>query len=545
MMMISSASADGPGKDHAFDLIIRGATVYDGDSLRGMRADIAVEGDRIAAVGELGLADARRVIDGGGLVVTPGFIDAHTHSDFNQIVYRDLANKISQGVTTEITGNCGMSAAPVQGDHGKRMTAAWAREGVDISGQAGWQTFDEYGRTLTSLGMTGNVAPLVGHGNIRSAVMGFDARKATDAELERMKDLVRQSMDEGAFGVSFGLIYLPGIFADADELAAVCGEAGKQGGVCAFHMMNEGSRMLESLDKTLAIGRETNAAIQISHLKLAGPANWTKAGEAVEKIRAARGEGLEVMADLYPYEASFAELGVILPEDLYESSDRVKQFQDTAKRGDLVTRLKKYYKARNRDWSLIRIATVGHPAFEKFSGKTIEEAAREAGQEPEAFLVDLLGATSFQTSAFSFSQSEKVITRFLKEPFTLIGSDSIADGSSFPHPRAFGTFPRVFRVYVRERQTLPFGEAVRRMTSLPARHFGIRERGEIRPGFFADLVLLRPEAVSDRADYDEPSRLSEGIVWVFVNGQPVWAGSEATGLLPGRFLRRRGSGETF
>lgn len=522
-------------KSEKFDYLVRGAVIFDGDSFKPLSGDVGILDDKIAAVGKLDASDAVRVIEGRGLVLAPGFIDAHTHSDFNPLTYPSLPNKITQGVTTEIVGNCGMSAAPVLGEQGKHIREVWAREGVEIK-KPSWRTFGEYKKTLLRKGLQTNFSALVGHGNLRAAVMGYAPKPAGPTEILKMKALLRESMNEGAAGISFGLIYLPGLFAQKEELTELCREAARQGGVCAFHIRSEGSMLLESIQEAIEIARAAKARVQISHLKAGGRKNWDKISQAFELIEKARREGLQIEADAYPYTATSAELAIILPDAIYQREDRAELFSNPLKREGLLADLRKHYQDREMRWETIMIGAAAGKKYKKWEGKTIREISLERDEEPEKILVELLNGTRFQVSAFNFSQSEDVVAKVEAKPYVSVGSDSVADGSAKPHPRAFGTFARMFHVYVSENKILQTGELIRKMTSLPADHFRLKNRGRIKAGYFADLVLFDAGEMKDMANYKNSSALSEGVRWVFINGRPVVEDAKPLKNKPGRVL---------
>ncbi len=522
-------------QDKIYDVLIRGALIYDGESTKPFRGDVGILGEKIAGFGNLKAAKAAKMIDAEGLVLAPGFIDAHTHSDFNPLIYPKLFNKILQGVTSEVVGNCGMSAAPVLGGHREKIREIWAREGVKIP-EVNWKSFKEYRKALASEGLTTHFIGLIGHGNLRSAVMGNSPRPASRDETLRMKKMLNQSMSEGAAGVSFGLIYLPGIFAQKEELVELCREAGKRGGVCAFHMRSEGSRLIESIEEVILIGRAAKAPIQISHLKAGGKKNWPKIKEAFRLIEKARREGMRITADAYPYTATAAELGVILPDEIYQREDRKALFRDPAKRAKLLEELREYYQKKNMNWGTVMIASAGGKKYREYEGLTLKETARETGKEPVMLLIEMLADTNFEISSFGFSQSEEVVDRVMIQPYVGIGSDSVADGSRKPHPRAFGTFPKIFNRYYRTQKTLELGETIRKMTSLVADQFGIEGRGRIREGYFADLVLFDAAEMRDLSTYENPALLPRGVKWVFVNGTPEVKNGKPTGEKAARFL---------
>ncbi len=522
----------------AYDWMIVNALVYDGESARPVQTDVAVQDDRIAAVGKLSREDAEHVIDAEGLVLMPGLIDVHTHTDFNSWIYPSLANKLYQGVTTEIAGNCGMSAAPVEGEHKNRIRAVWAREGVALpSTDLPWSSFQEYRQFMEKTGLMTNLGVLVGHGNLRSAVMGFEDRPASAEEIKNMQAMLAKAMDEGALGISFGLVYLPGIFARDEELKALCGTAGERGGVCAFHMRSEGRGLVEAVKEAIGIGEASGARVEISHLKAAGPANWGRIEEVFRVIEAARARGVQVRADAYPYDASFAELGVVLPDELYKREDRDALFSDPAQRSVILKQLEAQNQKSPRDWSRVMVASVTAKEDESVQGKTVQQIAAERSQSPEEVLVDLLGRSHFEVSAFYFSQSPDVVDEVLAKDYVTLGSDSIADGIGHPHPRAFGTFPKALKSVVKESPEA-LSLWVRKTTAETADYFGLKNRGRIAPGNFADLVVFSPDKIRDLATYEEPSRLSQGAEWVFVNGELVVVSGTYKALKSGRILGR-------
>lgn len=520
-----------------FDYLIQNASIYESFTNEPTQVDVGLVGERIHSVGDLSDREAFETIDARGWVLSPGFIDAHTHSDFNAVVYPGLQNKITQGVTTEVMGNCGMSAAPIEGLYSNHVESVWAREGVTVPKPIEWQSFADYKKVLETQGMQSNAVGLVGHGNLRMAVMGVTPKKASQSEIEQMKEILAQAMEDGARGISFGLVYLPGIFSGEWELIELCREAAHYAGVCSFHMRSESSGLTEAVREVIEIGRKANAPIQISHLKVGGGRkNHPQLEEVFRLIEEARLSGQKVQADVYPYIAGFAELGVILPDELYSRSDRVQLFQDPTKRRELLDQLRAYYEQRQMKWGWIRIAATAYEAYWPYEGKSIKEIARAENIEPEKFLIQLLADTQFEISAYYFSQDQKIVNRVIAEPYVSIGSDSIADGSRRPHPRAYGTFPKVIRDQVRERKNITMGEALYKMSTLAAEHFKIPNRGHIKEGYIADLVLFDPERIRDKADYSEPKKFSEYIQWVFLGGKPVIKKGRSTQLMVGKFL---------
>jgi len=520
-----------------FDAIISGALIYDGVKNEPFRADIALKGDRIAAIGKFRPGDAVNWVDAGGLWAVPGFIDTHTHSDFNPLVYPGLPNKITQGITTEISGNCGMSAAPIKGSHGDRIQTLWAREGVRLPAHLPWQDVEGYAHALRNAGMITNMKLLAGHGNLRSAVAGFREGKLTQEELGHIKGLLREAMNQGAAGISFGLVYLPGIFADEKEITELCGIVREYDGVCSFHMRSEGSTLVESVEEAIRVGTKTGARIEISHLKAAGVKNWPKIEQVFRLIEDARRNGVRVSADAYPYTAGFAELGVVLPDALFIREDRTRLFTDPSGRQALIQELTAYYQSRPRDWSAVRVASVTAQEDKQFQGMSIADISQQTALPEPEVLVNLLARSQFEVSAFNFSQSAQVVGKVIDKPYVFAGSDSIADGIEVPHPRAYGTFPLLIRRALGE-QRENFGSFIKRLTSEPADFFALEGRGIIQEGYYADLVLFNPQTVADTATYDKPASLSRGIEWVFVNGGPAVQNGRYEGAKTGRFLTR-------
>lgn len=525
----------------AYDYIIKGAFVLDGESLIAKKQDIGISGSHISVLGEIAPIEGKEVIDAQGLIAAPGFIDIHTHSDFNPFVYPELGNKVLQGVTTEVVGNCGMSAAPFQGLHETEMAKVWSREGVEIPPTIAWNNFEDYADEAEFRGLDTNFLGLVGHGNLRSSVIGMKPRKLEPDEIPLVEKLLDEAMDQGAIGISFGLIYLPGIFASHEELVKLCRLAGEKGGICTFHIRSEGKELIEAIREAIEIGKEANAPVHISHLKAAGQKNWPQIDEALRLIEEARASGQRVTADVYPYTAGFAELAVALPHEIYEDPDRVARFQDPHQRKALISELEEYFQNNPASWDNIRVATVTQEKNFPFRGKTLSEAAKIRNKSPVETLVELLAGEDFKVSAFYFGQNEHVIDQILAKPYAAIGSDSIADGSAMPHPRAYGTFPRLLSRCTAKSNVASnpcWSRAVHQMSTLPAKILNLKLRGKIVPGYFADIVLFNPATVKDQADYEHPKTPPTGIEWVFVNGKPAVQKGKYQAVRAGLFLKR-------
>jgi N-acyl-D-aspartate/D-glutamate deacylase len=374
--------------------------------------------------------------------------------------------------------------------------------------------------------------------------MGTQPRKATAEEQAQMDAMTEDAMQEGAVGISFGLGYIPGTFADREEIAGICRVVARYQGVCAFHIRSESADLIESIREALEIGEKSGVKIQLSHLKAGGEKNWYKIDEVFGLIDDARERGVIVYADAYPYTASYAELGVHLPSRFYEREDRAAFFQDPANHPEIFKALHDYYGENTSKWRNTLIANIADESLKSLEGKTLEEIAELWQVEPEQALIDLLAKTSFEVSAFAFSQSPEVVGRVLEQPYVMVGSDSIADGTHYPHPRAFGSFPKYLSEYTQTESGLSLGEAIRRVTSLPAEQFGLGGRGRVAVGYHADLVIFDPEEIRDRATYQDPTALPAGVQWVFLDGQPVVQNGKLTGLKQGKVLLRERESQT-
>jgi N-acyl-D-amino-acid deacylase len=526
------------------DLIIRGGKVYDGEGDEAYYADIAVINDRIASVarpsGSLN-GQAGLVIGAEGLSVAPGFVDTHGHSEFTLYADGRAEGKLLQGITTEINGNCGLSAGPLYG-------AAFEHREADLS-EAGinerWNTLGEYLLLLENRGIAANFATLVGHGNVRASVIGFSERSPDTSEKGRMCMLVRNAIDDGAIGLSTGLIYPPGIYSDTEELIMLAGCCSDL--IYTSHMRSEGDELLEAIEEILMVGKVSGISVHISHLKTSGERNWHKAERAVFVIEKARSTGARVTCDRYPYTAASTDLDSILPAWTYAGGtwEELKRLCDTGMRRVIVRDILDAHPEGDY-WDRVVISSVQHEKNKWMEGKAISHIAEEVGKMPVDLLLDVLIEERLRTGAIFHSMSEENLERFLSLPYMMIGSDSASrslDGPTRkgkPHPRGFGSFPRFLGRYAGEGKNISLGEAVRRVTSLPAETFGIRNRGLIKDGFFADLVVFDEERIIDRATFDEPFQGPEGIHFVIVNGRPaVWEGA-ATGVKAGKVVRNGG-----
>ena len=526
------------------DLLFAGGRVVDGTGAPWSRADVCVVGDRIAAVGSLQGIPASRRIDAAGLVVAPGFIDMLGQSEYNVLVDPRAASKITQGITTELTGE-GSSIAPVNA----RMIAAdrdvWAHYGVTPD----WTDLDGYFRAFERARPTINLGTFVGAGGVRDLVIGKDDRPASADELKAMEAAVARAMEQGAFGLSSSLMYVPDRFASTDELISLAKVAARYGGSYITHQRSEEDAIDASLDEVFRIAREARLPAQIYHLKTSGKKNWGRMPHVLKRIEEARESGLDVSADMYPYPASSNALDASLPLWVREGGHEklLARLQDPATRA----KAKKSFLEENPDWpdgggSRIMVVSVLDPALKKYEGRTLEEIGRAEGKDPFDVMVDVVVADKANTGKITFSMSEDDVRTALKHPLVSLGTDSGAratDGiyaQEKSHPRAWGSASRILGRYVREEKLLPLEEAVRKLTSLPASRMGLADRGILRPGMMADLVAFDPATVKDRSTFADPFHYSEGIPYVAVNGRLVVDGGRLTGERPGRVLRGPG-----
>ncbi|MCL4424581.1 MAG: D-aminoacylase [Firmicutes bacterium] len=523
-----------------FDLLIKGGRLVDGTGNPWVTGDLGIKAGRIAALGRLEKAPAARVIDASELVVSPGFIDIHSHSDTELLVNPRAESKIRQGVTTEVTGNCGFSLAPLGPEGLERVRAELEGYGLELT----WETMGGYLAALEQRGIALNVAALLGHGTVRRSVMGYERRRPTTVERQRMQEMVAQAMAEGAFGISTGLIYPPGSFSETEELVELSRVVAEKGGFYASHLRDEGDRLLEAVTEALEIGRRAGIPVELSHHKAVGQANWGKVKDSLRMIDEARAGGLDVTADQYPYVATATGLGSIVPDWAHEGGG--KRLLERLQHEDTRRRLAAEVEAvqvRKGGWDKILVPSVKTEKNRRFIGLDLAEIARRRGQVPVEAAFDLLMEEELEVGMIRFGMSEEDVKEVLSHPAVAVGSDGSALapygrlGEGKPHPRNYGTFPRVLGKYVREEGVISLEEAVRKMTSLPARRLGLWERGLLRPGFWADITLFEPGAVADRATFADPHQYPAGIPYVLVNGEVVIEKGEHTGALPGRALR--------
>ncbi|MEW6409643.1 MAG: D-aminoacylase, partial [Nitrospirota bacterium] len=514
------------------DIVIKNAVVIDGSNNAPERRDVGIVGDRIEAVDNIPDYKADVIIDATGLMLSPGFIDTHSHSDFTLLADPSGAGKVMQGVTTEINGNCGLSAAPISGDAEKQREPDLVELGI----KERWSSWDEYIKLLKRKGIGLNFATLVGHGSIRASIIGLNDREASMDDMQNMKKFLKEGLSAGALGISTGLIYPLGIYTDTDELIELATVVSLHGGIYATHMRSEGEKLTEAVSEATDIGRNANIPVHISHLKTSGEKNWGKIDTLFKTIEAARDNGIDITCDRYPYTAASTDLDAVLPSWVYEGG-REAEIERLCNR-ETRKRIERELNDRHPEvsrWEKVVIASVISKENKNLEGKNIFEISNILKKSPIDTILDLLLEEKLRVSAIYHSMSEENLRRILEKPYTMIGSDSSArsrDGITArgkPHPRGFGSFVRVLGKYVREESLLTFEGAIHKMTGMPALRFGLKKRGFIRKGYYADIVVFDINTIKDRATFDNPFQYPDGIVHVFVNGKAVVLDGKLTG----------------
>ncbi len=525
-----------------YDLILRNGLLYDGLGNPPVAGDVAILGKKIAAVGNLGDASGKQEIDVHGLAVTPGFINVMSWANVSLIVDGKSQSDIRQGITLEIIGE-GTSEGPVT----DQMKQDRINRQADIKYEIPWNTLGGYLEYMEKRGIATNLASYLGAATLRINAVGYDDRPATPAELETMKKLTRQTMEEGALGLSTALIYPPGSYADTQELIELSKVVSEYGGIYISHIRNEGNSVLSALDELITIAREANIGAEIYHLKATGRKNWHKMDQVIDKVNAARAEGLQITADMYTYHASATGLGATMPDWVQDGGFTawIQRLKDPETRA----RLYKEMMTETDEWESslqgsggaqgVLLRSFKSPHLKPLIGKTLAEVSEMRGTEPAYTIMDLIVEDNFNVGAVYFSMTEENLAKQLKQPWVCIGSDSESQApegvfiKSGVHPRAYGCFARFLGKYVRDEKVLPLEEAVRRITSFPAQVRKIKERGQLTPGFYADIAVFDPAAVQDHATFAQPHQYSTGTTHVFVNGTQVLKDGEHTGALPG------------
>jgi N-acyl-D-amino-acid deacylase len=549
LLMSVSLALPAAAQQAQYDLIIRNGHIIDGTGSPWYVGDVAIRAGRIAAIGPVLGAQAKKTIDARGMVVAPGFIDMLGQSELSILVRPELPSKIFQGITTEFTGE-GSSAAPLN----DRIIAAdrVAYEHLKITPD--WRTLGQYFARLERQGIGINVADYVGATQVRRMVLGDDDRAPTSQELGQMRALVRQAMLDGAVGLSTSLQYPPAPYAKTDELIALASEASRFGGSYATHMRSESDDILPALDEAIRIGKEAGMPVEIWHIKVAGKRNFGRMPQVIAKIDSARRAGVDIAADTYAYTAWFNSLSAMVPPWAHDggTAKLLERLKDPAARQRIRHDMETAGSWENNAWQeisnpdAILIGAVQNPALLPLQGKTLGAIARERKVDPIDALLDLLIEDRAYTSVAVFGMDEPDVTLALQQPWVSINNDSQGTapdgilGQDHPHPRAYGTFPRILRKYVREEKRLTLEDAIRKFTSLPAQRMRLSDRGVLKTGMWADVVIFDPDSVRDLATFEKPNQLSQGMQWVLVNGVPVIADAKATGARPGKVLRGPG-----
>jgi N-acyl-D-amino-acid deacylase len=528
----------------AWSLLVRNGRVVDGSGAPAVAADVAVEGDRIAAVGPGLRGEAARTIDAAGLMVAPGFIDIHSHSDLVLDTCPSAESKVRQGVTTEVVGMCGFSPGPVAPER-EELVRDWMG-GIGNKPRVTWHSFGEYLDHVRALGPSVNIVQFVGHGALRLATVGADNRAPTPDELAAMQRLLAEGLDAGAFGYSTGLVYAPSVFAATDELIALAKSMAGRNGLYFSHVRGEAATLEPAYVEAIRIAEEGGVPVQIAHVKASGRENWGKMEMALRMIADARARGVDVTGDVYPYPAGSTKMDSLLPgwmqdggiakllERLADPAARRRAIDDCLVGGELWRTT-----SGALGWDEVMIATCSRP---ELAGKTLAELARLTGREPAHAMMDLVLSERAGVSMISWGQSEENVARVIADPHTMIGSDSLSlhagpgPHAGKPHPRSYGTFPRVLGEYCRERKLVSWETTVHKMTGKPAAKLRLRDRGLVRAGYAADLALFDPATVRDEATFPEPHRHPTGIPYVIVNGQVVVDGPRYNAVPAGRVL---------
>ena len=527
-----------------FDVIIRAGTVYDGTGRAPVKADIGIKGDRITAIGNLSRATAPTIVDAKGLAVAPGFINMLSHSETSWFVDSRSLSELLQGVTTQIFGEGSMG--PLSDEMKKRRRESQGDLKYDIP----WTTLAEYLNYLEKKGISQNVASFIGAPTIREYVIGLEDKPPTPAQLDQMRELVRREMEAGALGITTALIYPPAFFAKTDELIELCKVAAKYKGKYTTHMRSEGAQLIEAVQETIRISREAGLPAEIYHLKASGEANWSKMDQVIKMIEDARKQGVQITADMYTYPAGGTGLDASLPPWVFDGGREAayKRLQDPATRQKVAEAVR----TPTNEWEnlyllsgspeRILLASFRNDSLKPLTGKTLAEVAKVRGKDPVETIMDLLLEDRSRIGTIYFLMSEDNIRKQIRQPWVSFGSDAasiVTEGvflKSAEHPRAYGNFARLLGKYVRDEKVISLTEAVRRLTSLPATNLGLKDRGLLKSGMFADVVIFDPQTIADRATFENPHQYSVGVRDVFVNGQHVLKNGEHTGAKPGRAL---------
>ena len=528
----------------SFDVIIRGGTIYDGTGRPGVKGDVGINGDRIAAIGNLSRAKAPIIVDATGLAVAPGFINMLSHSEESLIIDGRSIGEIKEGITTQIFGEFSM------GPLNERMKRQLREEQGDVKYDITWSTLAEYLTWLEKRGISQNIASFIGAPTIREYVIGLEDKPPTPAQLEEMRELVRREMEQGALGVTTALIYPPAYFAKTEELIELCKVAAKYKGKYTTHMRSEGNQFLEGIQETIRISREAGLPAEIYHLKASGAPNWPKMDQAIKMIEEARRQGVKLTADMYTYPAGGTGLDAAMPPWVFDGGAEAayKRLQDPETRKKIADAVRTptnewenlYLLAGSPD--RILLASFKSDALKPLTGKTLAEVARMRGKDPVETIMDLVLEDRSRIGTIYFLMSEDNIKNQIRQPWVSFGSDAASMATegvfikSSTHPRSYGNFARLLGKYVRDEKVISLAEAIRRLSGLPATNLELDHRGFLKGGMFADVVVFDPQTIADRATFENPHQYAVGVRDVFVNGIQVLKDGEHTGAKPGKAL---------
>ncbi|MCD4783322.1 MAG: D-aminoacylase [Candidatus Eremiobacteraeota bacterium] len=522
------------------DISLVGGMVHDGEGNPPVRADLGIKSDRLVyPINEAEKKKARRIIDIEGLHVSPGFINIHGHSDIPFLIDGRVPSVLCQGITTEVVGNCGMSAAPMLGRYGEEAKKALKRDSDVL---VDWEDFNGFFSRLMKNGIAINMITLIGQGNLRGSVVGLDDRPATPDEMGRMKELVVRLMKQGAWGISTGLIYTPSVFANTEELINLVGVLRETGGYYSTHIRGEGSTLIDAIQEALTIAENAHVPVEISHLKAAGVKNWGKIDRVLEMIRSARSRGVFVQHDQYPYEMSSTGLSMVLPLWALDGGGEkaIERIKNPETRAKIIDELKNDPYAQG---DRIIISGVGSEKNRKYLGRRVDNLAKEEKKDVGEFILDLLLEEKGSVGAIYLSMCEEDVRKVMLDPYTAVCTDADARAAGGPlnrdnpHPRAYGSFPRVIGHYSRDENLFPLSTAIYKMTGLPAKMLGLEDRGRIADGMIADLTIFDYEKIEDRSTIQNPHRYPSGVEYVVVNGKIAMERGDILPIRDGRILR--------
>jgi len=527
-----------------YDLLIKDGLIIDGTDSSPYRANIAVNDDKIIEIGDLQGEEAREIIDARGKNVSPGFIDMHCHDEIELLKHSTIEPKIRQGVTTIVNGNCGMGFYPLLEKNRELLldynAKLFSLDGVDVN----WHNYDEYKKQLNNKGININAISLMAHGALRIAVLGFEERKADAQEMERMKDLLREGVEQGVYGMSSGLLYPPSSYADKEEIKELCSVLAEHDLIYATHMRNESDNILHSIKENIEIARETGVSVEISHLNVSGKDNWGKSSKILKMLKEARESGLDISCDQYPYKAGSTFLTACLPQWTLNQGVNVLLEKLKMNKNGIKEKIRAEIKEgiegwdniiKSSGWDNIVINSVKSEKNQELLGKSLEEITKIWDLDYYDTLYKLLLDEEGYVTILIYSVCEDDLFNIFKNDFTMIGTDGIKLGGK-PHPRLYGSYPKIISKFIREKGLISLEEGIKKMTSLPAKKLGLKDRGALKKGYFADIVIFDYQEIEDLASYLKPQRFPAGIEWVIVNGKVAYDGNKLSSLNCGKIL---------